>query len=249
MIDFILRTRDGISLAAAGRRPSPQRRSAVVVVPGFTGSKDDPQVVELAEALTGDGHGVITYDARGHHASGGLCTLGDDEWMDVAAAVAAARDVADEVVTVGTSMGGIAVLRHAAHDPHLTGVITVSSPSSWQMPRNPRVALSALLTRTAFGRWFAARRLGVRVHPHWSNPPSPRSLARTLQIPLVAVHGGDDPMIPPISAEELVDAASTPTRLEIVPGMRHGFDPAGIPAILAAVAWVLDLNRVAPASP
>ncbi len=47
-------------------------------------------------------------------------------------------------------------------------------------------------------------------------------------------------MIPATEAERLAAAASGPLRLDIVPGMRHAFDPRGIPAILASVRWALS---------
>ena len=76
----------------------------------------------MARALRGRGHmPCITYDGRGQGDSGGLCTLGDAERHDVAAAVAFAREHADRVVVVGASMGAIAVLRHAAGDADLAG--------------------------------------------------------------------------------------------------------------------------------
>ena len=167
-----------------------------MLVHGFTGSKDQPEVLAVAEALAAAGHEVISYDARGHHGSGGLCTLGDSEWLDVAAAIAAARRIHDRVVTVGASMGGIAVLRHGVNDPNLAGVVTVSAPALWRLPRTPRAALSALLTRTRLGRQLAARKLGVRIHADWSDPLPPVALAERLAVPLAVIHGDADKMIP-----------------------------------------------------
>ncbi|MGP3638050.1 alpha/beta fold hydrolase, partial [Streptomyces sp. 24-1644] len=58
---------------------------------------------------------VITFSFRGHGRSGGVSTVGDREVQDLAAAVAWARALGHErVVTVGFSMGGSVVLRHAA---------------------------------------------------------------------------------------------------------------------------------------
>src|SRR5690606_6135123 len=82
---------------------------------------------------------------------GGLCTLGDAERHDVAAAAAAARTLAPQVVVVGASLGAIAALRHAVDDAGLAGVVTVSAPARWRL-RTPRAALAALLTRTGAGR-------------------------------------------------------------------------------------------------
>lgn len=214
--------------------------SAIVVVPGFTGSKDDDKTGAVAEALTAAGHHVLSYDARGHRGSGGRCTLGDMEWLDVAAAVEHTRDEADHVVVVGASMGAIAVLRYAAAAKDLDGVVAVSSPSHWRRPRNVRTLLAVALTRTRTGRALAARRLGVRISPGWRDPDPPVALVPRIEAPIAIVHGQDDRMIPARDALELARAATAPCRLRVVRGMGHAFDGAAAPAILEGVEWVLD---------
>lgn len=238
-----LLTSDGLRLSER-RWPAPQlATTTVVLVHGFTGSKDHPDVVAMARALVDAGHGVISYDARGHHDSDGVCTLGEAEELDVAAAVAEARSLTDRVVTVGASMGGIAVLRHARTDPELDGVVTVSTPAEWKLPRNVQGLFSMALSQTGVGRWWAARRLGVRLDPGWNHPPAPVEVAAEIRSPLAVVHGTADRMIPASAAQRLARGAGGPTRLEIVEGMGHSFDRRGIPAILAAVRWVIDLRN------
>jgi pimeloyl-ACP methyl ester carboxylesterase len=247
MSSLVLTTRDDVRLAARRHRAAGTPRSAVVLVHGFTASKDHPEVVSVAEALAAAGHEVISYDARGHHGSGGLCTLGDAEWLDVEAGIAEARKHHDHIVTVGASMGGIAVLRHGVKDPDLAGVVTVSSPALWRLPKNARAALSVVLTQTRGGRRFAARKLGVRIHPAWSDPPPPVALAERLAVPLAVIHGDADRMIPPMAAHQLARRATGAALLDIVPGMRHAFDPLSIPSILQAVEWTLGLGGARPA--
>jgi len=220
-----LTTEDGIRLAARwwdAERPS---GAVVVLVPGFTGSKDDPKTRAVARALLARGHHVLAYDARGHHGSDGLCTLGDLE----------------RLVTVGASMGAIAVLRYAAASPDLAGVVSVSSPALWRFPRNVRTVLAVLLTRTELGRRIAARRMHVRVSPRWRDPAPPRALAAMIRAPLAVVHGREDRFVPPSEAVLLATAAPN-GRLFLVPGMGHAFDPAAIPAIAEAVDWALSAS-------
>jgi len=244
---FTITTADGVVLTARRHPAVGRRRSVVVLVHGFTASKDHPDVLAVAEALASAGHDVVSYDARGHHTSGGLCTLGHSEWLDVAAAADVARDLDDRVVTVGASLGGVAVLRHATHDRDLTGVVAVSSPARWRLPRNVRSMFSAFLTRTRVGRAFAERRLGVKIDPVWADPPPPVDLTGRIRVPLAVIHGDADQVIPPTAAAQLVDRAGGSARLEIVPGMGHAFDPLGIPVILDAVDWAL--RRPAAESP
>jgi pimeloyl-ACP methyl ester carboxylesterase len=236
-----LTTEDGIRLAARWWEAERPSGAVVVLVPGFTGSKDDPKTRAVARALVARGHHVLAYDARGHHDSDGLCTLGDLERLDVAAAVAAARERAERVVTVGASMGAIAVLRHAAGDPDLAGVVSVSSPALWRFPRNVRMVLAILLTRTALGRRIAARRLHVRLSTRWRDPAPPRVLAAMIRAPLAVVHGREDRFVPPSEAV-LLAAAAPNGRLFLVPGMGHAFDPAAVPAIAEAVDWALSAS-------
>ncbi|MFD9542690.1 alpha/beta hydrolase [Streptomyces sp. NPDC060022] len=88
--------------------------TAIVVAHGFTGSVGRPAVRRAAEVFS-QRAAVITFSFRGHGRSGGRSTVGDREVLDLAAAVAWARSLGHRrIVTVGFSMGGSVVLRHAA---------------------------------------------------------------------------------------------------------------------------------------
>ena len=245
--DVTLTTADGVTLAgrqwpSSGGESSGGESVAVVVTHGFAASMDDAAVLAVARALRGHGHMVVAYDGRGQGASGGLCTLGDAERHDVAAAVAFAREHSDRVVTVGASMGAIAVLRHAADDADLAGVVAVSSPARWRVPRTLRSLLAAALTQTPPGRHVAARYMGVRLAPRWSRAEAPDGLARRITAPIAIVHGTSDRFIAPGEAPLLYAAANDPRRIDLVPGMGHAFDAPGIPVICAAVEWALAVQ-------
>ena len=214
-------------------------RAAVVLVHGFSASADDPDVCALAEVLHDDGADVVCYDARGHGASQGHSTLGDLERHDVAAAVDAARERCDHVVLVGASMGAIAALRYAAATDDLDGVVSVSCPSRWRLPRNVQGVLAAGLTRTRLGRAMASRWMGVQVAPRWTNPEPPVGLVTKVQAPVAFVHGAADRFVPASDADELYELAGDPRRLQIVPTMGHAFGPESVPAIREAVDWAL----------
>jgi pimeloyl-ACP methyl ester carboxylesterase len=231
-------TEDGLHLPARWWQTD-NARAVVVLVHGFTASKDDPAVGAVAERMQSAGYDVISYDARGHGASAGLSTLGDMERHDVAAAVDAVREHGLPIVLVGASMGAIAVLRHAAECAGLAGVVTVSAPSKWQVPRTWRSMLAVGLTQTRPGRALAARRLGARVSPSWTWAAPPIQLVEKVSAPIAFIHGARDRFILPKSAAELYEVAPEPRRLEIVPGMGHAYDPAGTAAVLGAIEWVL----------
>jgi pimeloyl-ACP methyl ester carboxylesterase len=236
----VLTTCDSVELTARRWLTDETPRASVVLAHGFTASGNDPKLIEVAEALHGDGLDVITYDARGHGSSGGACTLGDLERHDVAAAVELARSRSDRVVLVGASMGAIAVLRHAADDPTVTGTVVVSAPSRWVLPRNARSVAAALLTRTPPGRALAARYLRVTVAPRWTSPESPVELVGRIAGPLAIIHGENDKFIPSQAARELHERATGPCRVETVEGMGHAFEPRAIAPVLDAVDWALQ---------
>ncbi|MFE3515352.1 alpha/beta hydrolase [Streptomyces sp. NPDC059166] len=94
--------------------PGAAGRTAVVLAHGFTGAADRPALLRAARVFS-QRAAVITFSFRGHGRSTGRSTVGDREVLDLAAAVAWARSLGHRrVVTVGFSMGGSVVLRHAA---------------------------------------------------------------------------------------------------------------------------------------
>jgi uncharacterized protein len=236
-------THDGVELASHAWRPVAPTGVGVVIVHGFTASRRHPEVMALADRLSDDGHAVLSYDARGHGESSGHCTLGNDEHHDVAAAVESLRTEVDRVVVVGASAGAVAALRYAALGRDLAGVVTVSSPARWRMPRNVRGVLAAAMTQTGVGRRIVARRMNVRIADRWHRSVPPMELARQIEAPVAVVHGRDDRFIPAAEASLLHSAVAGPRRLLVVDGMGHAFDRPSRPAIGDAVHWALSVGR------
>jgi alpha-beta hydrolase superfamily lysophospholipase len=243
-------TSDGVRLSVRTWKPSGPARAHVVLVHGFSASTADQKVLAVAGELTTAGFDVFAYDSRGHGRSGGATTLGNLERHDVAAAVEAVRatSTTGAIVIVGASMGAIAALHYSTvADRPVDGVVTISCPARWKLPRNARGVISAVMTHTPFGRRFALRRMGVRVAP-----PSPRSappveLVAQVHVPLAIIHGRADPFIPVADAEALYDASNEPHRLELVDGLAHAFDPADVVVrpTVDAVDWVLSASNQA----
>src|SRR5438270_7952639 len=97
----MLTASDGIDLAVRSWSDTGEPRASVVLVHGLAATKDNPELVAVATSLQDRGFDVVAYDARGHGESAGICTLGDLERYDVAAAVAHARRSGPPVVVVG----------------------------------------------------------------------------------------------------------------------------------------------------
>lgn len=235
-------TDDDVRLSARRIAARGRARATVVVVHGFAATSDEARVAGLAEALHAADFEVLLYDSRGHGASGGETTLGDLEQLDVAAAVATVRDADVPVLIVGASMGAIGVLRFAADTTEaLAGIVTVSCPSRWRLPRNARGIGAAVLTQTPVGRLLASRLMHVRISRGlFARPAPPVELVPRIRAPLALIHGLADPFIAPRDAEELYEAAHEPKRIEVVVGMGHAFEPPAVTPVLDALEWTLD---------
>ncbi len=241
-----LRTADGVALATRCWTSETPSAATVVICHGLAGSKDHPQVAALAERLYDHGYHVVAYDARGHGDSGGTCTLGKLEGLDVAAIVEWADTCGNQVVLVGASMGAVAALAHAADNRSLTGVVAISSPGDWRLPYHFRSLVTAGLARTRPGRQWARRKMNVRIGP-WTAPEPARSLLKAVNCPVIVVHGSADPIIP--RRFSLADGLNEGPLRELVevPGMGHAFDPIGLTAIIDAARRLINRGSADPA--
>lgn len=237
-------TADGVAIEAAyePRDAAPGSPSdgdpVIVVAHGFTGSLARPAVRRVARTFARHA-AVVTFSFRGHGRSGGRSTVGDREVLDLAAAVRWARTLGHRTVaTVGFSMGGSVVLRHAAlYRPHgvspqpggpggpaaaegaaaggpagahTDAVVAVSAPARWYYRGTaPMRRLHWVITRPA-GRLVSRFGLRTRIHHRDWNP-----------VPM-----------PPVEAVPLIP----PTPLLIVHGDRDPYFPLDHPQSLAAAA-------------
>ncbi|MGW7541028.1 alpha/beta hydrolase family protein [Streptomyces sp. NPDC054770] len=218
---------DPASVVYDGSRP-PSRDLAFVLAHGFTGDVDRPHVRRVVAALAGYAP-VVSFSFRGHGRSAGRTTVGDREVLDLAAAVAWARALGHpRVVTVGFSMGGSVVLRHAALNAGsaagVDAVVSVSSPARWYYRGTaPMRRLHWLVTRPE-GRLVGRYGFHTRIH-HRDWDPVPLSPAEAVPkiapTPLLIVHGDSDGYFPVDHPRMLADAAGGAAELWLEPGMGH----------------------------
>ncbi|MBN0045125.1 alpha/beta fold hydrolase [Streptomyces actuosus] len=252
-----LRTADGVTIDAVydpgatadDAAASPGSGPAFVIAHGFTGDADRPHVRRIAAAFARHG-AVVTFSFRGHGASGGRSTVGDREVLDLAAAVAWARGLGHtRVVTVGFSMGGSVVLRHAAlygtgagreHAARTDAVVSVSAPARWYYRGTaPMRRLHWLVTRPA-GRLVGRYGFRTRIHPRqWAPVPlSPVEAARRIApAPLLVVHGDRDGYFPVDHPRMLAEAAGDHGELWLEAGMGHAEHATGDELLGRIARW------------
>jgi pimeloyl-ACP methyl ester carboxylesterase len=215
-------TDDGVPIDAA-HLPG-QSDLAIVLAHGFTLNWQRPSVWRVATRLNRFG-GVVTFDFRGHGRSGGASTLGDKEIKDLDVAVRYARELGyQRIVTVGFSMGGSIVLRHAGLTGGVDAVVAVSSPGQWYYRGTRPMRLVHFAVENRAGRLVARTRMKTRIsNGKWNPEPLPPAEAAALiaPVPLLIVHGDKDDFFPVEHARQLYAAAAQPKELWIIPGFGH----------------------------
>ncbi|MGH2794137.1 MAG: alpha/beta hydrolase [Actinomycetota bacterium] len=233
-------TEDGVRIAgsllgeAAGD-------TCVVLVHGFNGYRTKPKIRLLAESIA-KRFPVLAFDLRGHGQSQGWCTGGELESLDVHAAVgfARARGYA-RVVTVGASLGGIAVIRAAGNDGDADAVVAISTPSRWGTSDTKAVRRMTWIFTSPVGRRVVRRLFGTRIDLKWGNPDPPMDAVAKIRAPILIVHGADDHFFPVAEAELLHERAPEPKRLLLIERFGHAEDGFTEPFAAQLVSEIEDL--------
>jgi len=235
-----LTTADGVAISAARLSGPADAPAAVVLVHGFLNSSRSPVVHAFARLLAERVH-VIAPDLRGHGRSGGRVTLGALEPLDVAAAV----DLAHEtwpglpVVTVGTSLGGIAVLRHAGLIGGVAGTVAISAPAYYDPETRDGARRLTRFVESRAMRQVAARFLRTRVGVLPPVDDMGDVVATIAPAFTIVVHDPEEDYFGEEHARAIYDAARQPKDLWLLPGAGHGGDvltPDLADRLLAAVA-------------
>jgi pimeloyl-ACP methyl ester carboxylesterase len=231
-------TRDGVPIDTAHLAGDPGL--GIVMAHGFAQSWQTPMVWRIATWLNEFG-GVVSLDFRGHGRSGGLSTVGDKEINDAEVAVGYARELGyNKIVTLGFSMGGSIVLRHAGLIGGVDAVVAISSPGQWYYRGTLPMRLVHLAVGNRPGRLIARIVLKTRiVNSKWDPVPLPpaEAAARISPTPLLVVHGDRDSYFPVDHAQRIYEAAREPKELWIVPGFGHAERGAGQALIKRIGAW------------
>ncbi|WP_097957416.1 MULTISPECIES: alpha/beta hydrolase [unclassified Streptomyces] len=224
----------GVGTPGDAAAEGPPAIPAIVVAHGFTGSADRPAVRRAARVFA-QCAAVITFSFRGHGRSGGRSTVGDREVLDLAAAVAWARELGhSRVVTVGFSMGGSVVLRHGAlyTAESVAGHTAVRVPAREGRTRSVGAHSDAVVSVSAPARWYYRGTAPMR-RLHWVvTRPSGRLVGRYGLRTRIATEDWDPVPLSPVAAVPLI----APAPLLLVHGDRDPYFPLDHPRMLAEAA-------------
>ncbi len=237
---FTVHTQDGVRIEGTRLGHPGADLPALILAHGLMGWHRKPKFAVFAEHFSED-FTVYAPDLRGHGESAGVSDFGGAEMWDIDAVVALVRRVGHpQAITVGTSMGGIAVIRQAGLIGDVDEVVAISSLAYWnwhdgahpKARRNFHARVGTAPGRAALRAW------GVRLPEEWDEPESPEDVVgKIAPTPLVIVHGRDDPLFSADHAERLYEAAQEPKRLLI--GDRFGHAEDGL-----SPAFAQRLTRV-----
>ncbi|GII92722.1 alpha/beta hydrolase [Sinosporangium siamense] len=237
----MLRTKDGVRIDAVHTPSRGPGDLCVVIAHGFTGSWRERTSRRIAHVFSAFG-GVVAFDFRGHGRSGGLSTVGDEEVLDVAAAVRHARTLGyARVAVAGFSMGAAVALRHAALHGGVDAVASVSGPARWYYRGTAPMRRVHWAMEQRMGRAAARVFKGTRIRSTgWDPVPLAPFEAVPLisPIPLLVVHGDRDAFFPLDHAYQLYEAAQEPRELWIEDGYGHAESDATPELIRRIGRWV-----------
>ena len=242
------RSDDGVRLAGlhAPGPGGPDTHQQFVVCHGMTNATAKPGTRRVLAEFARYGP-VTAFDFRGHGASGGRSTVGDEETADAAAALHWARDrCALPAVLIGFSLGGAVVLRQQGSarrlgtaDPvELADVIvSVSAPARWFLRESPSMRRVQWLLEHPSGA-FIGPRLGIRLGAPWAQVPSTplQEVAAIAPTPLLIVHGTRDHYFDVDQARALHRAAPG-SDLLVVDGMGHAESGISTATMDRIVSW------------
>lgn len=177
---YRLRTARG-EFAVHEARPEGAPRGTVLLVPGFTGSKED--FIALLEPLARAGFRAVALDGRGQHESEGprdeaayaQPELARDVLAQAAALDSAAAGDPAPPHVLGHSLGGLIVRAAVLLDPGAFASLTLmsSGPAAISEPQQARTKLliDALSVTDMESVWRAMRELDPQEAPEETTPP------------------------------------------------------------------------------
>ena len=220
--DFVLRSLDGVALAASYWPGARENAPGLLIVHGLSATR---RVIECnAEWFAAQGYAVLTIDLRGHGESGRAHhTFGWTESYDAHAAFAwlKHRQGGAAVAAVGISMGGAALLLGPLGPVPAQALVLQGVFSTFRRTVRQRLAFAAGL---GVG-WLLEPLLSLQTRPRlgvWPSRMAPKTILSTIGCPVFVMGGEKDRFTPVDETRELFDAVAGAKRLWVVPHLGHG---------------------------
>lgn len=223
---------DGIRLVGLLERPHSGRSPLVILLHGFTSSKDRPHTLAACEAMWEAGCATLRFDLYGHGESGGAFrkhTL--FKWISNTLAVidyAQTQDFVTEIWLSGHSQGGLTAALVAGMAPDLIRGLILRAPA-FMIPRCAREG-------SMLGQTFDPCRI-PHEFPTIKGLTLEGTYVRTAGMirvedaidrfpgPVLLLHGAEDDVVPLSDSLEAARRYRN-CRLEILEGETHHFDRA-----------------------
>lgn len=213
--EFTLLTEDGTTISVSHFLYG--QPDVCILAHGLMGSKHRPYITRLSERLS-EHFDIITFDFRGHGASGGVCN-GMTEFYDIKAVIDYAKNNGyKEIALIGFSLGGIEGIYAVAKFHDIDALVTVSTPADVEAIR-PYAKWLFWMANNWFGRVIL--RIWVRLDYAPEFPKPITVIDQVSPIPILIVHGREDTFIDFREAEILYQKAKEPKELVIIEGMKH----------------------------
>jgi uncharacterized protein len=199
--------------------PARSRSTIVLYLNGRSGNKSSMGYLRRVQALRQLGCSVLMIDYRGF----GPSTPGwPDDWPsevtlyeDAEAAwrylVQVRKIQPANIVIYGESMGGAVAIDLASRHPEAGGLIAQSTFTT----------MAEAVGQSAKGTWTAQLVNWVPVDGILNQEFRSIDKIKSLQLPLLLIHGTADPVVPHTMSEALFAAAPEPKLLQLVPGGTH----------------------------
>jgi len=187
---------------------SSQRKSVIIICPGFFMSKDARPFREMSEDFF-KYFDVITMDFRGHGKSSGLFTFTACEPEDLRAVIKYAKDLYPKIGVLGFSLGAAIAIIDIARNKDIHSLIAVSAPTDFRKIENKflnKDALVPAMHKFEFGVSF-----DTRMGNMFLKKIKPIDVIGKIEgVPLLLIAGQKDPIVYPWHAEKLYEIARDP---------------------------------------
>ncbi len=199
--------------------PSEGSDRTLVLVHGW--GRNVERVLPFVQNLHPDGYNLIAFDARSHGSSD---TDGTSNMVKFSEDIRAALDEAqrrgaspDVMGVLGLSVGGAAAIHAAAHDRRIRAVITVGAfAHPGDLMRGDLQAKGVPVILASAVCRYVEHSIGARL-----DVIAPEQQIRSIEAPVLLVHGEDDVVVPIEHGCRLADAGGANVELLVLPGRGH----------------------------